>query len=234
MALRVLGGWYIERSLTTIGKSDPVTEYNNKLWESGIEANKDIVRKQKRRLHYISNIYVIQDQGNPDNEGKVFLFKYGKKIFDKLKEAMEPQFEDETPVNPFDLWEGANFKLKIRNVEGYRNYDKSEFSEPSPLFEDDKKIEKVWKSEYSLKEFLDPSSFKSYEELQARLNKVLQENTNVNKNVRAEDLGEDDAPTFKTKKYSTDDDEEDPPFNVSSSDDDDDDESLKFQKLAEK
>jgi hypothetical protein len=168
------GGWYIENSLTTLGQKDPVSEYNTQLWNSGIEANKEIARKQKRRLTYISNVLVIKDTANPANEGKVFLYKYGKKIFDKIKEKIEPQFEDEKAVNPFSFWEGANFKLKIRKVEGYRNYDKSEFDNPSPLFEgDDEKIEKVWKAEYSLKEFLDPKHFKSYDELKSKLDRVL-------------------------------------------------------------
>ena len=168
------GGWYIENSLTTLNQKDPVSEYNSQLWNSGIEANKEIARKQKRRLFYITNIYVVEDPKNPQNEGKVFLFKFGKKIFDKINEAMNPQFEDEKALNPFDLWSGANFKLKIRNVEGYRNYDKSEFETPSTLgdFEDDK-LEKIWKMEYSLNEFLDPSKFKTYDELKARLDKVL-------------------------------------------------------------
>jgi len=168
------GGWYIEKSLTTIGMTDPVSEYNSKLWNSGIEGNKEIARKQKRRLSFYSNIYVVSDSGNPANEGKVFLFKYGKKIFDKLNEAMNPQFADEEAVNPFDLWAGANFKLKIRNVEGYRNYDKSEFESPEALFDgDDSKLEDLWKSEYSLKEFLDKKHFKSPEQLKSRLDKVL-------------------------------------------------------------
>jgi hypothetical protein len=167
------GGWYIENSLTTLGKNDPVSEYNSKLWNSGIEANKDIVRKQKRRLHFISNIYVVSDSGNPANEGKVFLFKYGKKIFDKLKEAMEPQFADEEAINPFDLWKGANFKLKIRKVEGYQNYDKSEFESPSALLNDDEELEKVWKSQYSLTEMIGDKEFKSYDVLKQRLDKVL-------------------------------------------------------------
>jgi hypothetical protein len=167
------GGWYIENSLTTLGQKDPVSEYNSQLWNSGIEANKEVARKQKRRLSYICNVYVVEDPKNPQNEGKVFLYKFGKKIFDKINEAMNPQFEDEKAVNPFDLWEGANFKLKIRNVEGYRNYDKSEFAASSALFDDDEKLEEVWKKEYSLKEFLDPSKFKSYDELKGRLDKVL-------------------------------------------------------------
>lgn len=167
------GKWYIENSLTTIGKPDPVSELNTELWNSGIEADKETVRKQKRRLTYISNIFVIKDPNHPENEGKTFLFKYGKKIFDKIKDVMQPQFEDEEPVNPFDFWKGANFKLKIRNVEGYRNYDKSEFDSVAPLLEDDGKLESIWKGQYSLQEFLDPKNFKSYDELKAKLNTVL-------------------------------------------------------------
>ncbi|CAB5221130.1 single-stranded DNA binding protein [uncultured Caudovirales phage] len=167
------GGWYIEKSLTTLNKPDPVSEYNTKLWNSGIEANKDIVRKQKRRLSYYSNIYVVKDPTRPENEGKVFIYKYGKKIFDKINEAMHPQFSDEKPINPFDLWEGANFKLKIRNVADYRNYDKSEFDSAGPLLDDDAKLEEVWKSEHSLQELVDPKNFKSYDELKARLERAL-------------------------------------------------------------
>ena len=142
------GGWYIENSLTTLtGQKDPVSEYNSKLWNNGTDAGKDQARKQKRRLQYISNVYVVKDSANPDNEGKVFLYKYGKKIFDKLNEAMQPQFEDETPVNPFDFYEGADFRLKARNVEGYRNYDKYQFDSPSEfLGGDDDALEEVWNS----------------------------------------------------------------------------------------
>jgi hypothetical protein len=168
------GGWYIENSLTTLGQKDPVSEYNTQLWNSGVEANKEIARKQKRRLAYVSNIYVVEDPKNPENEGKVFLYKYGKKIFDKINEAMNPQFEDEKAINPFDMWNGANFKLKIRKVEGYQNYDKSEFESSSVLGDfDDDKLEGIWKSEHSLKEFLSPENFKTYDELKAKLNKVL-------------------------------------------------------------
>ena len=167
------GGWYIENSLTTLNQKDPVSEYNSQLWNSGIEANKEVARKQKRRLSYIANIYVVEDSKNPQNQGKVFLYKFGKKIFDKINEAMNPAFEDEKPLNPFDMWEGANFKLKIRKVEGYQNYDKSEFESPSALLNDDAKLEAIWKKEYSLKEFLLPENFKSYDELKARLDKVL-------------------------------------------------------------
>jgi len=167
------GGWYIEKNLNSLNKTDPVSEYNKKLWDTGIESNKELVRKQKRRLSYYSNIYVVKDPTRPENEGKVFLFKYGKKIFDKLNEAMHPQFADEKAINPFDLWEGANFKLKIRQVEGYRNYDKSELDSPSPMLPDENDMEKVWKSEYSLQELLDTKHFKSYEELKMRLEKAL-------------------------------------------------------------
>lgn len=168
------GGWYIENSLTTLNQKDPVSEYNSVLWNSGVEANKEIARKQKRRLKYISNIMVIQDPSNPENDGKIFLYKYGKKIFNKITESMNPQFEDEKPVNPFDFWNGANFKLKVRNVEGYQNYDKSSFDAPTALFDgDDAKLESLWKKEYSLKEFLDAKNFKSYEDLKRRLDRVL-------------------------------------------------------------
>jgi hypothetical protein len=168
------GGWYIENSLTTIGEKDPVGEFNSTLWNNGTDAGKEQARKQKRRLKYVSNIYVVKDPANPSNEGKVFLYQYGKKIFDKLNEAMNPEFEDESPVNPFDFWEGADFKLKIRNVEGYRNYDKSEFDSSSPLLAgDDEELETVYNGLYSLADFLDKRHFKSYAELEAKLNRVL-------------------------------------------------------------
>ena len=168
------GGWYIENSLTTLNQKDPVSEYNSVLWNSGIEANKEIARKQKRRLTYIANILIVSDPKHPENEGQIKLYKFGKKIFDKISEAMNPEFADETPLNPFDFWSGANFKIKIRQVEGYRNYDKSEFDKPSELLDgDDKKLEALWKKEYSLKEFVDPSQFKSYDALKAKLDKVL-------------------------------------------------------------
>jgi len=168
------GGWLIDNCLTTLNEKCPVCEHNNTLWNSGIEANKDIARKQKRKLSYVANILVISDPSNKENEGQVKLFKFGKKIFDKITEAMNPEFADETPVNPFDLWEGANFKLKIRNVEGYRNYDKSEFAEKSALYDgDDAKLEELWKSEFGLKEFLERKNFKSYDQLKQRLDKAL-------------------------------------------------------------
>lgn len=167
------GQWYIEKSLTTLGKADPVSEYNSQLWATGTKENQDQVRKQKRKLNFVSNIYVVQDKAHPENEGKVFLFKYGKKIFDKLNAAMNPEFDDETPINPFDMWNGANFKLKIRKVEGYRNYDKSEFDEPGPLLDDDEELEAIWKQEYSLKEVIDEKHFKTYDELKQKLYRVL-------------------------------------------------------------
>lgn len=167
------GGWYIENSLTTLGKKDPVSEHNSKLWNSGIESNKDVARKQKRRLSYYSNVYVVSDPSNPENEGKVFLFKFGKKIFDKVNDKMNPTYDDDKPINPFDLWEGANFKLRARQVAGFRNYDSSEFDSQAALFDDDDKLEKTWKQEYSLQEFLEPKNFKSYDDLNVRLTKVL-------------------------------------------------------------
>ncbi len=167
------GGWYIENSLTTLGQKDPVSEYNSTLWNSGIEANKEIARKQKRRLTYVSNVLVIKDPTNPQNEGQVRLYKYGKKIWDKINDQMNPEFEDETPLNPFDLWEGANFKLKIRKVDGFSNYDKSEFEASTPVNDEDSKMEELWKTEHSLSEFTDPKNFKTYSELKEKLDRVL-------------------------------------------------------------
>ena len=167
------GQWYIENSLTTLGQKDPVSEMNSAYWNTGIEADKEIARKQKRKLQYFSNIYVVSDSKHPENEGKVFLFRYGKKIFDKIMAAMQPEFEDEKAINPFDFWEGANFKLKIRKVAGYWNYDSSDFDSQSAIFDNDEKIEEVWKSQYALNEFTATTNFKSYEELKTRLDAVL-------------------------------------------------------------
>jgi len=169
------GQWYIEKSLTSIGQNDPVGELNSRLWNAGNEADKERARNQKRRLHYVTNILVLQDPSNPVNEGKVFLYQFGKKIFDKITDLMQPQFADEDPVNPFDFWEGADFKLKIRNVEGYRNYDKSEFATPKALSEDDSMLEKTYGSLFLLSEFTDPSNYKTYDELKEKLHRVLGE-----------------------------------------------------------
>ena len=221
------GGWYIENSLTTIGEKDPLGEYNSTLWNNGTDAGKDQARKQKRRLKYFSNIYVVKDPGNPANEGKVFLYQYGKKIWDKLNEAMNPEFEDEKAVNPFDLWEGADFKLKIRKVEGYRNYDKSDFDTAAPLLDDDDALEKVYNSVYSLQEFLDPKKFKTYAELESKLNRVLGLNGMAPKTTaedfeKAEEVVE--SPFAETKK--------EPVMATATAGDDD--ESLSFfEKLAE-
>ena len=167
------GGWLIDNCLTTKNQQCPVCEHNNKLWNSGIEANKEIVRKQKRKLNYIANIYIVSDPKHPENEGQVKLFKFGKKIFDKITEAMNPAFEDETPINPFDFWKGANFKLKITKVAGYQNYDKSEFTSAAPLSENDEELEKIWKAESALSELVADKEFKSYDFLKTRLEKVL-------------------------------------------------------------
>ena len=194
------GQWYIENSLTTLSQKDPVSELNSSFWNSGVESDKEIARRQKRKLQYFSNIFVVSDSTNPENEGKVFLFRYGKKIFDKIMEAMQPAFEDETPINPFDFWKGANFKLKIRKVDGYWNYDKSEFEAPSALSDgDDQTLETIWNEQYSLKEFTAPTNFKSYDELKTRLNMVLAGTTRVG-NVTT--LMEDEpvaTPTVDTK-----------------------------------
>ena len=185
------GGWYIEKSLTTLGKQDPVSEYNSQLWNTGIEANREIARKQKRRLHYVSNIYVVSDPKNPDNEGKVFSYRYGKKIFEMLKEAISPAFEDEAPINPFDLrGEGANFKIKIRKVDGYWNYDKSEFDTPTPLFDSEEKLNDIYSSLSSLNELIAPNQFKSYDELKEKLDRVLGLSGGVS-NSTAESVAED-------------------------------------------
>tara|TARA_R110002072_G_scaffold145436_1_gene291830 strand:+ start:733 stop:1629 length:897 start_codon:yes stop_codon:yes gene_type:complete len=225
------GQWYIENSLTTISQNDPVSELNTKFWNSGVESDKEIARKQKRKLQYYSNIYVVKDSANPENEGKVFLYRYGKKIFDKVMETMQPAFEDETPVNPFDFWEGANFKLKLRKVDGYWNYDKSEFETPSALAEDDAELEAIWGKQYSLSEFTAPSNFKSYDELQTRLNTVLSGTTKVG-NVTDMQTGSafDDSPSTTTVV----DTKEEPAPTVSVSNTEDDDDTMSyFEKLAE-
>ena len=168
------GGWFIENCPTTLGKKCPVCEANSELWNSGLESDKDLARGRKRRLSYISNILVVSDPTNPQNEGKVFLYKYGKKIFDKIQESMKPEFEDESPVDPFDFWKGANFKLKVRKVAGYINYDKSEFEAPTALFDgDDSRLENLWKSEYSLQDIVAPTEFKSHEDLKEKFDGVI-------------------------------------------------------------
>ena len=175
-AFKVGGRWYIENSRTTIGEKDPVSEMNSELWNSGLESDKDIARDRKRKLSYISNILVLKDPGAPENEGKVFLYKYGVKIFNKIQEAMQPEFDDEDPINPFDYWAGANFKLKVRKVGGYINYDKSEFESPSELLGgDDTKLEELWKTQHSLQAFVAPDQFKTYDELKKKLQDVVGE-----------------------------------------------------------
>ena len=223
------GGWFIEKSLTTLGEADPVSEYNMELWNTGMESNKKIVRDQKRRLSFISNIYVVKDSSNPDNEGKVFLYRYGKKIFDKLNAAMHPEFEDEKPMNPFDLWEGANFKLKIRKVEGYQNYDKSEFDTPSALLDDDEALEGVWNQEHTLQPFLARSEFKTYDQLKARLYKVLGLDGSAPKPSTTADDNEVPAPAPKARAATA------AAALAAASDisDDDDDSISYFQKLAD-
>ena len=228
------GGWYIENSLTTVGGKDPVSDYNRELWNSGNESDKDVVRKQKRKLSYYSNIYVVKDPTNPANEGKVFLFKYGKKIFDKIMEAMQPEFEDESPINPFDFWQGANFKLKIVKKDGFWNYDKSEFDSVAPLLDDDDALEAIWKKEYSLAAVTAADQFKSYEDLERRLKYVLGKKPAQSRFIPDEEL-EDESEGFNsrsvaeetvTRAVST-------PTPSTTVDKDEDDALSYFQKLAE-
>jgi len=224
------GGWYIENSLTTVGGKDPVSDYNRELWNSGNESDKDVVRKQKRKLSYYSNIYVVKDPTNPQNEGKVFLFKYGKKIFDKIMEAMQPEFEDETPINPFDFWQGANFKLKIVKKDGFWNYDKSEFDSVAPLLDDDDALEAIWKKEYSLAAVTAADQFKSYEDLERRLKYVLgkkpAQRYTPDEEIDVEDNARSVAEEVVTKAVST-------PSASTTVDKDEDDALSYFQKLAE-
>src|SRR6056300_855574 len=214
------GGWYIENSLTTLGQKDPVSEENTRLWNTGLDSDKEIARKRKRKLSYYSNILVVSDPKHPENEGKVFLFKFGKKIFDKIAETMNPAFEDEQAINPFDFWKGANFKLKIRKVDGYWNYDKSEFEGVSPVAEDDDKIKAIWKQQHALKPFLDPSNFKTYDELKEKLNRTI---TGVRSTTTADkvDLPPQKASSVKSNEV------------ASTSASDDDDTLSYFSKLAE-
>lgn len=231
------GGWYIENSLTTFGNdvADPVAEMNRQLWNTEIKENQELVsRERKRRLNYYSNIYVVKDPGNPAFEGKVFLFKYGKKIFDKLSDLMHPQFEDEKPVNPFDLWTGANFKLKVRKFEGYPNYDKSEFDSAGPLADDDDELERIWKSQFSLQELLDKKNFKSYDQLKERLGKVLGTGGPVAAPSRPfevddEDIPFDSAPRSQEPQFKA---AASKPIPASTSDDDDEDFAF-FKSLAD-
>jgi len=218
------GGWFIENSLTTLGQKDPVSEYNSLLWNNGTDAGKETARKQKRKLTYVSNIYVVKDPANPDNEGKVFLYKYGKKIFDKLTAAMQPEFEDEEAIDPFDFWQGANFKLKAKNVAGYRNYDSSEFAAQSSLLDDDDAMESLWKKQFSLSEIVAADQFKTYDELKTRLDYVLGNKKTVAPVYEEEDTDRGSAEELVTAAVST---------TPSSVNDDDDDALSYFQKLAE-
>ena len=206
------GGWYIENSLTTLNQKDPVSEENTRLWNTGVDSDKEIARKRKRKLSYYSNILIVSDPKHPENEGKVFLFKFGKKIFDKITEAMQPAFDDEKPINPFDFWKGANFKLKIRKVDGYWNYDKSEFEGVTALAESDDKIKEVWSKQHALKPFLDPSNFKSYEELKEKLHRVITGDRNAstveNANLPPQINGKAKSDTVNSKPELSDDDDD--------------------------
>ena len=238
-AFQGTGGWYIENSLTTLGQKDPVSEHNSQLWNSGIESDKEIARKQKRKLSYYANIYVVKDSANPHNEGQVFLYKFGKKIFDKITAAMQPEFEDEDPINPFDFWAGANFKLKIKKVAGYWNYDSSEFDRQSALLDDDDAMEAIWKKEYSLAELVAPDQFKSYDELKKRLDYVLgnaPSRSRVNEDLEDESEGRGSfTPDFKssTPPAPSGGGFNDPDITPSNTSEDEDDALSYFAKLAE-
>ena len=230
------GGWYIENSLTTLGQKDPVSEHNRELWNSGLDSDKDTVRKQKRKLSYYANIYVVQDKANPQNEGQVFLYKFGKKIFDKIMEAMQPEYEDETAINPFDFWAGANFKLKLKKVAGYWNYDSSEFAASAPLLDDDDALEALWKKQYSLAELVASDQFKSYDQLQNRLQMVLGRKSS-NRPLDEETDNEDNdrgsyAPDFSSRRAEETVAAATKP-SVESASEDEDDALSYFQKLAE-
>jgi hypothetical protein len=233
-AFQGTGGWYIENSLTTLGQKDPVSEYNTELWNNGTDAGKEQARKQKRKLTYISNIYVVKDPANPSNEGKVFLFKYGKKIFDKLTAAMQPEFEDEESIDPFDFWKGANFKLKAKNVAGYRNYDSSEFANPAPLLDDDDEMEGVWKQQYSLSELVAAGEFKTYDELKTRLSSVLGgKSRRMDEEVQEEDGYRGPAPSL-TEDLRSELNDLKPTRPAAAVEEDEDDDALQyFAKLAE-
>ena len=220
------GGWYIENSLTTLGQKDPVSEFNTTLWNNGTDAGKETARKQKRKLTYISNIYVVKDPANPENEGQVFLYKFGKKIFDKLTAAMQPEFEDEEAIDPFDFWQGANFKLKAKNVAGYRNYDSSEFAAQSPLLDDDDALEALWKKQFSLEEFVAADQFKSYDELKKRLGYVLGTKTTVRQDPEVVDEDNDRGAAEELVTAAT-------TSSRSTSNDDEDDALSYFAQLAE-
>ena len=222
------GGWYIENSLTTLNKKDPVSESNSLLWNSGVDADKEIARKRKRKLSYIANVLIINDAKHPENEGQVKLFKFGKKIFDKITEAMKPEFEDEKPINPFDFWEGANFKLKIRKVDGYWNYDKSEFDSPTAIANNDEAIEEIWNKQHALKPFLAPENFKSYDELKSKLDKVLSgvRNTGTAEDVAIPPAAQVSKPDVVAETVSA-------PTPVVEEDEDSDETLSYFSKLAE-
>jgi len=231
------GGWYIENSLTTLGQKDPVSEYNTMLWNNGTDAGKEAARKQKRKLTYMANIYVVKDPANPANEGRVFLYKFGKKIFDKLTAAMQPEFEDEEAIDPFDFWQGANFKLKAKNVAGYRNYDSSEFARPDALLDDDDAMEAIWKREYSLAELVAADQFKTYDELKKRLDYVLG-NKGTPRYQDPEEFDEEENTRGSSRELTEDIRGElnslQPTRTVSSSDEDEDDDTLSyFARLAE-
>ena len=226
------GGWLIDNCLTTLGQNCPVCEANRELWNTGSKDNQSIVRDRKRKLSYFANIYVVKDPVNPANEGRVFLYKFGKKIFDKITAAMQPEYEDEQAIDPFDFWQGANFKMKIKNVAGYRNYDSSEFAKPEPLLDDDDALEAIWKKQYSLEEFTRPDQFKTYEELEKRMNSVLNPNAS-SRRVDPDTFDEEEEIVMKSRQQIKEEERVVKSSPAPAADDDDDDALSYFQRLAE-
>lgn len=195
------GGWYIENSRTSLKEDDPVSEYNKLLWDSGKEEYKEFVSLKpgtKRKLNYVSNIYVIEDPANPENNGKVFLYQYGAKIYDKIKALMQPSIKTLPPVNPFNPFDGANLQIIIKKVAGYPNYDDTKFIQEGSKLGNDDEIEKIYNQQYDLEDILKESNFKPYEKLKARLIKVLGKNAPLMEEYLS-NFGE----VVETKKEST-------------------------------
>ena len=226
------GQWYIEKSLTSLGQVDPLAESNSRLWnEDGSEEAKRTVRERKRNLRYVANVLVISDPSAPSNEGKVMLYKFGKKIFDKIMDSMQPQFPDEVPVNPFDMWQGADFTLKIRKVEGYPNYDASAFKSTSAISSDDEALEAYYDNQYDLSEWSDTKNYKTYDELKARLAVVLGESSTPARVIESLDQRAN-TPSFPEQSQSMAASAPDPVIKTAESSMNDDDTMSYFAKLA--
>lgn len=215
------GEWYNAKSLKNLGQPDPVHEFNRDLWALGTEDAKDQYRKQKHKETFVANVYVIKDKNSPENEGKVFKYRFGPLIWKMIKEQMQPEFDDIEPVNPFDPVEGANFRLRFKTSK-WRDYSASKFDNPSPLFKDNKQLEEVLATCYPLQPLVSEDKFKTYDELKARLHRVLALDTPVNRKPRLDDEDEVEAPKAKAassrQSALTEDDDEDFSFAVDDED----------------